>query len=288
MLNSFLYVREEFTSELVPDQAMTYFMGIDEAGRGPILGPMVYGSAWCAHENVKELESHGFKDSKTLNSSKRENLFKILKKKSDIFGWKTVSIDSEEISNKMLLRNKFSLNEISHECAIYLIKSALQMGFRITEVFIDAVGPPEKYQQKLSNIFPNISITVANKADSTFPIVSAASICAKVIRDQLLEEYKYIEDDITDNDFGSGYLGGDGNTKTRSWLKNNIDEIFGFPKVVRFGWTPAQKIMNTNCYDVRWGSYHDEDETTNLNRTKISQRSSYFSHNCMDIVQDDF
>ena len=48
------------------------------------------------------------------------------------------------------------------------------------QVYVDTVGDPKKYEAKLSHLFPGIKCVVRKKADSLYPIVSAASICAKV------------------------------------------------------------------------------------------------------------
>jgi ribonuclease H2 subunit A len=72
------------------------------------------------------------------------------------------------------------LNKISHDTAMDLIRSAINDGYSIKEVFVDTVGDPRKYTDKLKKEFPGIEFTVASKADSKFPVVSAASIVAKV------------------------------------------------------------------------------------------------------------
>jgi ribonuclease H2 subunit A len=147
-------------------------------------------------------------DSKTLKEEKREELYESLKLDKSL-GWAVDVIDPRELSAKMLAKNKTNLNEISHNSAMGLIKRVLDMGVLLTEAYLDTVGDPDKYRIKLSERFPSIKFVVSKKADSLFPIVSGASIVAKVTRDRALKEWLVEEtgEDINRN-FGSGYPGG--------------------------------------------------------------------------------
>uniref|UniRef100_A0A6M2EE50 Ribonuclease n=1 Tax=Populus davidiana TaxID=266767 RepID=A0A6M2EE50_9ROSI len=81
----------------------------------------------------------------------------------------------------MLKKNKINLNEISHDSASGLVNRVLNMGVLLTEVYVDTVGDPEKYRIKLSESFPFVKFVVAKKAGSLYPVVSGASIVAKVV-----------------------------------------------------------------------------------------------------------
>ncbi|KAL4688418.1 hypothetical protein H8959_004670 [Pygathrix nigripes] len=69
---------------------------------------------------------------------------------------------------------------------------------------------PETYQARLQQSFPGIEVTVKAKADALYPVVSAASICAKVARDQAVKKWKFVEKlQDSDTDYGSGYPNGE-------------------------------------------------------------------------------
>ncbi|XBH90863.1 ribonuclease H2 subunit A-like isoform X1 [Triticum dicoccoides] len=231
-------------------------MGIDEAGRGPVLGPMVYGCMYCARSYHDTLATLSFADSKTLKEEQREELFESLKMNSSI-GWEVDVICSKVLSAKMLKRTKVNLNEISHNSAIGLVRKAIDNGVLLTEVYIDTVGDPEKYRVKLTEKFPGIKFVVAKKADSLYPVVSGASIVAKVTRDRALRNWVF--DETAQNmhmNTGSGYPG---DPNTIQWLKDHKHPVFGFPTLVRFSWGTCTPYFK-NGVEVTWESDEvDED-----------------------------
>ncbi len=131
-----------------------------------------------------------------------------IRQNEDWIGWGVHSLSPKDISESMLRINKYNLNELAHDTTISMIRTVLQKGTKISEIYVDTVGPPEKYQEKLLKLFPGISIKVAKKADSLYPIVSAASICAKVVRDSVMHNWKFIEPFEISREFGSGYPSG--------------------------------------------------------------------------------
>ncbi|CAG8577216.1 7202_t:CDS:2 [Diversispora eburnea] len=207
-------------------------LGIDEAGRGPVL------------------------DSKTLKESDRETYFKIIQSQQDCIAWSVRVISPQDISWNMLKRDKYNLNAQAHDTTIQLIQEILDRGVNVNEIYVDTVGPPESYQVKLSRIFNGINITVAKKADSLYPIVSAASICAKVTRDHVLKNWIFAEKNLNlNNSFGSGYPS---DPNTVNWLKENTDDVFGFPRIIRFSWATCETILKKDTFPVIW----PEEETS--------------------------
>ncbi|PKA52572.1 Ribonuclease H2 subunit A [Apostasia shenzhenica] len=244
-------------------------MGIDEAGRGPVLGPMVYGCLYCPLSYQKSLKNLNFADSKTLKEEKREDLFESIKADASI-GWEVDIIDPRVLSYKMLKTEKINLNEISHNSAIGLVRRVLGMGVLLSEVYVDTVGDAAKYETKLSELFPGIKFIVSKKADSLYPVVSGASIVAKVTRDRALRDWVFDEtgDDMHRN-FGSGYPG---DPETKAWLEHHKHSVFGFPTLVRFCWgTCAPYLKDT--IEVSWESDKLE-ESSSGSRSGKRQRTS--------------
>lgn len=237
--------------DLASDMAQPCILGVDEAGRGPVLGPMVYAVAYCPVAYREILAKDGFMDSKVLTHEVRSRLLEKMcapgAMKRNI-GWATTIMTARDISHGMLRPpsvGPYNLNDQAHDTTMALIQKVLDAGVNVTEAFVDTVGPPAKYQDKLSQRFPTIKFTVTKKADSIYPIVSAASICAKVTRDASL-----VTLDESAGEWGSGYPS---DPRTASWLKTTVDSVFGWSQVVRFSWQTTRDVLDKQgCAPVDW------------------------------------
>ena len=124
-------------------------LGIDEAGRGPVLGPMVYACAFWPTNRRDELQTMKFKDSKVLTATQRDSLFEAILACS--MGFYTTILSPSFISKSMLRVKKYNLNEISHDSVANLIQIVLDHGTIIKEVYVDTVGNPGVFKKKLSS-----------------------------------------------------------------------------------------------------------------------------------------
>ena len=186
-------------------------------------------------------------------------------------GYAIYVLSPQYISSSMFKRSKYNLNTMSHDTAIDLVKQALEREVQVAEIYVDTVGPPEKYQAKLQEIFPAQKVTVAKKADSLFACVSAASICAKVARDKCLKDWNFVEKglpkELTKN-WGSGYPG---DAVTKKFLRDNFDAFFGFPSIVRFSWKTAENILEEKGVQVNFEEVEPEEDPAVAKNPSIKQ-----------------
>lgn len=191
--------------------------GIDEAGRGPVIGPMVYG-LYVARMD----ESTKYKDSKLLSAGCREKFFANMK------NYAYYKIDPIYITSMMQAGAK-TLNEIAKEAVVELIKELTTKCKNIKAVYIDGLGNNQEYTKYLKRQF-DLKFIIENKADSKYQVVSGASIVAKVTRDLSVNKIGC----------GSGYPS---DPITKEWLKRNMHEFLGFPNFVRHSWATIKVLM---------------------------------------------
>lgn len=193
-------------------------------------------------------ETHHFDDSKVLTPAFRSELMeRICTAETDLFqncGWATRIMSARDISaGQMKPTGTYNLNAQAMDATIKLIQEVLESGVNVREVYIDTIGPPATYQKKLERIFPTLDITVAKKADSLYPCVSAASVCAKVTRDAALDVLftTYTGAGYTGEiEWGSGYPS---DARCTNWMKANMDPLFGWGSECRFSWGTAKEML---------------------------------------------
>ncbi|MDD3379542.1 MAG: ribonuclease HII [Candidatus Methanomethylophilaceae archaeon] len=200
--------------------------GVDEAGRGPVLGPLVVGSVYAETDDA--LRKIEVKDSKKLTPKIREKMYDQIK---DACPYSYVVIASaKEIDERRL---KKSLNIIELE----MFQEAVSK-HPVETVYADCPDISEMgFSSALSVRLNGENVIARHKADDTFPIVSAASIIAKVTRDRMIED---IQKEF-DMNIGSGYPSDHFTMEfIEKWIKDNGCP----PKHTRCSWEPVKHLMS--------------------------------------------
>ena len=206
-------------------------LGLDEAGRGPVLGPMVIAGVVVPEKKLKIIERMGVKDSKRLTAQRRTVLSRKLTK---MFDYETVEITARDIDN--LRARGTNLNQIEKYAMMKIIQK-----LNADTIIIDALDVKEgRLQDQMQEFVGSKSKVIAeHKADDNYLVVGAASIIAKAKRDEIINQINkdYIRNGGDKRGIGSGYPS---DPKTRAFLKNyKYDEM---PDFVRRSWGTVQKI----------------------------------------------
>ncbi len=254
-------------------------VGVDEAGRGCVLGAMVYGAAFWRVEDDEDISARGYDDSKGLTAEVREKLFTAIKEEEKHrIGFTTVSIPAHAISAQMLRAHPYSLNKMSWACCVSMVERIIAEGVNVSRVYVDTVGDPQIYESWLTRQFQGqVDFCVRKKADALFKVVSAASICAKQTRDHDLESHVPAAADAgflpeggaggaaIGKSVGSGYPG---DPKAKAFLAKTHDPVFGFSQWVRHSWSTCKLINKDSGVVFDWGE-DDEDDAQDAAQTKL-------------------
>ena len=203
--------------------------GIEEARRGPVLGPMVMCGALIEEENLPKLVALKPKDSKLMTKAQREKIYdKLLKvlKNHKIF-----IVHPAEIDKAVHGHDGLNLNKLEARKSAEILNE-----FEPDKAIIDCPSNNiNSYRNYLKKLIKNkkIELVLEHNAER-YPLVAAASIIAKVIGDREVEKIKK----QIGLDFGSGYMT---DPKTVEFLKNNFEN---YPELFRKSWFPYKDLLN--------------------------------------------
>ncbi|MEM2147686.1 MAG: ribonuclease HII [Candidatus Bathyarchaeia archaeon] len=205
--------------------------GVDDAGRGSVIGPLVIAGILIEEVDIPKLVQLGVRDSKLLSPTRRETLateIKRLVKRYEVVKLSPAEIDKIVTTGKKLHR----LNWLEAQAMARVIEL-----LKPDVAYVDASDVVEERfkQQILEHLNFKIQIVSEHKADRNYPVVSAASIIAKVERDREIADLK-----AKYGDFGCGYPT---DPKTLEFLHRCLGSRGEYPEFVRKSWKPAKKII---------------------------------------------
>ncbi|MCR6623202.1 MAG: ribonuclease HII [archaeon YNP-LCB-024-027] len=205
--------------------------GVDEAGRGPIIGPMVIAGIMIRDEDQNKLVEIGVKDSKMLTRERRQKLYyKIVELSVD---WTYQIVTPMEIDQAVQYKRRTGigvLNKLEAEVMAKIINK-----LKPDVAYVDSADVDEERFRRMimAKLTHKVEVISKHKADQIYPVVSAASIIAKVKRDSIIDEIKRIYGDV-----GSGYPS---DPKTILFIKKCLEKG-GLPDFVRRSWSTLDRV----------------------------------------------
>jgi len=199
--------------------------GVDDAGRGSVLGPLVIAGISIEQKNIKQLVKIGVKDSKQLSPQLREKLYEQIL--SLVEGYHVAKIPPKTIDKSV---SKNLLNQLEANYMAKVIKK-----LQANSSYVDSCDVnPKRFGLYISNLAKTGKIISSHHADRKYPVVSAASIIAKVNRDREIEKLR------KNHALGSGYPS---DPKTMKFIKEWVSQNGDVPVFVRKSWKPIKILL---------------------------------------------
>jgi ribonuclease HII len=200
--------------------------GIDEAGRGSLLGPLVIAGVAARREALEKFRQFGVRDSKKLSPLQRERLYSVIKSLSDRI--ELVEVSPQEIDARS--KKHINLNELE------VIKMAqISLALKCKTIYVDAVDTDEKrFRDELSKRVPGVFFVSEHAADEKYLVTAAASIVAKVTRDSRIHDLKKLYGEI-----GSGYPS---DIRTINFIKDYFVRHGSLPDFARKSWKTVSRL----------------------------------------------
>lgn len=205
--------------------------GVDDAGRGPVLGPLVIAGILVDENGLLKLIQLGVRDSKTLSPERRESLASEILKV--VKGCRVIKVQPFEIDRVVETGKRLNrLNRLEARIMASIIRE-----LKPDVAYVDASDIlPERFRRHIIEEIPfKVKVVSEHKADRIYPVVSAASIIAKVERDREIEKLKREYGDL-----GSGYAT---DPKTILFLRDWIRKYGEYPDFVRKSWKTAKRML---------------------------------------------
>jgi ribonuclease HII len=202
--------------------------GVDEAGRGSIIGPLVIAGISIRQDRIMDLHQIGVRDSKMLSAKARASLFAVVSEMVD-------SLCIYKIDCSVIDKNVFSkgLNKLEAETMAHVIDN-----LKADMVYVDSCDTnPHRYKHHIESrlITSKSKLYSMHHADSLNIVVSAASIIAKIVRDGEIQEIRKIHYNI-----GSGYPSDE---KTMQFIRNWVSDYKCAPRFARKSWRPLRDML---------------------------------------------